>query len=394
MLTGRRATAFAGDEATLRGLLETAPDAMIVVDRAGRIVLVNAQAERLFGYDRGALLGRTMEKLLPDSCRGRHPAQVAAYMRAPRVRPMGAAAALHGRRRDGSEFPIEVSLGPFRAGDQLLVSSAIRDISERRRAEAELDAARSREQAASRAKSDFLASMSHELRTPLNAILGFGQLLQLDPGGTMTEKQLEYVGDILTAGQHLLTLVGEVLDLSGIEAGRLRLSIEPVPVAAALAEIATTMQPLADQAGLLFAVSVAEGAVAVQADPLRLRQILLNLVDNAIKYNQAGGSVTLAACPAGHGRVRFEVTDTGIGISAEGQKSLFQPFERLDPARRRADGFGVGLALSRKLVEAQGGEIGCISTPDQGSTFWFELPAAASLPEPGGKLIAFPARKP
>jgi protein-histidine pros-kinase len=350
---------------------------MVVVDRHGHIVLVNARTERMFGYDRAELLGRSLELLLPLSCRAQHEADVAAYMKAPRARPMGEAAALGGRRRDGTEFPIEVSLGPFRAGQELLVSSAIRDVTARRQFEAELEEARSRAQAANRAKSDFLASMSHELRTPLNAVLGFGELLQLDLDHTLTQRQLDYIGHVIEAGRHLLTLVNEVLDLSGVEAGRLRLSIDSVPVAEALAEVVTTMQPLADQAEIRFAVVAAESIGAVRADRVRLHQILLNLVTNAIKYNRPGGSVTLTAHASTPGRIRFEVTDTGIGISAEDQASLFQPFQRLDPARARADGFGIGLALSRKLVEAQGGEIGCSSAPGQGSTFWFELPGAA-----------------
>ena len=252
ILAGRPAVVRDDNAATLRGLLDTAPDAMIVVDRQGRIVLVNAQAERMFGYDRADLLGQSMEILLPQSCRTRHTTQVADYMAAPRPRPMGEAAALRGRRRDGTEFPIEVSLGPFRAGSELLVSSAFRDITARRKTEAELDEARSRALATNRAKSEFLANISHELRTPLNAVLGFGQLLQLDRDQTLTPKQFEHVG------HHLLTLVNEVLDLSEVEAGRLRLSIEPVPVAEALADVGTTMQPMADQAEIRFAVAPAE----------------------------------------------------------------------------------------------------------------------------------------
>ena len=362
-------------ETKFRGLLESAPDAMVIVDKEGRIALVNSETERLFGYQRLELIGQPVEQLLPTQYRTQHKKYVDDFVTAPNTRPMGFGRKLVGLRKDGTEFPVEVSLGPVQTGEEVFVSSSIRDITARRQIEAELEETHRKEQIASRAKSDFLSSMSHELRTPLNGILGFGQMLELDPTKTLTAKQHEYVGYILRSGNHLLNLVNEVLDLAGVEAGRLRLSIERVQVKDAVEHVQNVIIPLAKKAGVIFQQSIPGDVDDIRADRTRLHQVLLNLLSNAVKYNRPGGTVTLNVRPVPGGRIRFEVIDSGIGIAPERQQELFKPFQRLGAEYSGVEGHGIGLALSHKLVEAMAGTIGYIGHPGDGSTFWIELPA-------------------
>ena len=223
--------------------------------------------------------------------------------------------------------------------------------------------------------------MSHELRTPLNAIIGFAQILRRDRHGSLTPDQKEHSELILRSGQHLLNLVNEVLDLSGIEAGRLNLSPERVAVADVVSLAVATMKPVAAKVGVTL-VSDGGSAGDVRADLQRLRQVLLNLLSNAIKYNRPKGRVTINAIASGTARVRISVSDTGIGVAPEHEAQLFEPFQRLGAEHSTVEGVGIGLALSKKLVEAMGGEIGYATTPGEGSTFWVDLPTEAGTAAP------------
>jgi protein-histidine pros-kinase len=331
-------------EAKFRALLESAPDAMIIVDADGRIAVVNAAAERLFGYARAELLGRPAEVLIPF-----------------------ASDELVGVRKDGSTFPAEVSHSPLQTEDGLMVSRAIRDITARKLIEAKLVQA-------NRAKSDFLSGMSHELRTPLNAVVGFAELMQMKGADPLTDKQQEYVSHILDAGNHLLVLVTQLLDLAGIEAGRLNLTIDAIDVRGVLRNVQGLMAPLAEKAEVDLSVDFPAGIADALGDELRIRQVLINFLSNAIKYNHAGGKVTLTARETDTGDIRFSVSDTGIGIPADRREELFQPFHRLGAEHSNVTGSGIGLAYSRNVLEAMGGRLGFTSEPGKGSTFWADLP--------------------
>jgi signal transduction histidine kinase len=239
---------------------------------------------------------------------------------------------------------------------------------------AEVEAARNEAEHASRAKSEFLSRMSHELRTPLNAILGFGQLLVADDAHPLAPEQRENVQEMLQAGRHLLDLVNEMLDLTRVESGHIDLSLEPVEIAPLLQACLAQVRPLAQQRQLTLEAAAAP--CVLQADRLRLRQVLLNLLSNAIKYNRTGGRVQVSCQPVAGERIRIEVRDSGQGIAPENLARLFRPFERLESAYKGIEGAGIGLALTRRLVEGMGGEVGVSSVPGEGSTFWVVLPAA------------------
>jgi CheY-like chemotaxis protein len=271
------------------------------------------------------------------------------------------------------------------------VEGAVEDITERKQAEEAFLMAREADRA-SRAKSEFLSRMSHELRTPLNAILGFAQLLEMD---SLSPEQQKSVAYILSGGRHLLELVNEVLDIARIEAGRLTISLEPVSLPDVVGEILDLAAPLAAEMNVQFSGGEAIPDRHVLADNQRLKQVLLNLVSNAIKYNRTGGRVTLSYEATPGGRLRIKVSDTGAGIPPEQIGRLFTPFERLEADTAGIVGTGLGLALSKRLVEAMGGMIGAESTIGRGSTFWAEFPLVGRPGEPlqGDQEVQPPAAR-
>ncbi|MCW3036237.1 MAG: Histidine kinase [Actinobacteria bacterium] len=367
---------------------EQMPMGVHVVDTDGRSVFMNVAAE--------AILGEPLDpECPPEALPTRYRAYVAGTDLPYPAELTPVVRALKGERnvrvddveirRPDRTIPLEVIANPIldRAGDIVYAISAFFDLSDHNKAEEklrqaaeELEQARQQADAANQAKSEFLSRMSHELRTPLNAILGFAQLLELED---LSEQQQKSVGYVLRGGRHLLGLIDEVLDIAKIESGQLSLSIEPVVVRGVLLEIMDLAGPLA--AGRDIALDV-EGfdheSSTVLADRQRLKQVLLNLVSNAIKYNRHGGSVRLSAIPAAEGAFRLAVTDTGLGIPEEGLRKLFTAFERIGAEQTEVEGTGLGLSLSKVLVEAMGGTIGVETTVGEGSTFWFELPGQAT----------------
>ena len=352
---------------------------MVVVNQAGDIVLLNVQAEKQFGYRRDELLGQPVTNIIPEGFAERLVADELRSAEDALAQQIGTGIELTARRRDGTEFPIEIMLSPLDSADGILVTAAIRDISGRRAAEDRnraLTEQTERAQFATQAKNEFLGRMSHELRTPLNAILGFAQLLGLDG---LDGDQRESVDQILKGGRHLLELINEVLDISQIEIGQLGLSLEPVDVSEIVTNSISLVGPLGAECGVGLRSELPDGEWHILADLQRMRQVLLNLLANAVKYSPPGATATVGADRVDGGRIRITVTDTGPGIPAELLSRLFMPFDRLGAAATAVEGTGLGLALSKALVEAMGGTIGVDSTVGVGSRFWFELPGAAPV---------------
>ncbi len=367
----------------LRQVLDAAPDAMVIAGRDGRIVFANAPAARLFGYSEDEFAGLAVEALMPERFRPRHPAHVAGYVAAPHARPMGQGLDLAALRKDGGEFPAEISLAPLDTGEGMFVMAAIRDVTERRRMEEEvrergrreLEAENMRMQEASRLKSEFLANMSHEFRTPLNAIIGFAELMHDAKVGPVSADHKEYLGDILTSARHLHQLINDVLDLAKVEAGRMEFSAEAVEIPRVVREVRDILRGLAAERSVTVGDETGAAPAGVRLDPARLKQVLYNLLSNAIKFTPAGGRVRISASGAGSGRWRLAVEDTGVGIAAADLPHVFSEFARVDAgAAKRSKGAGLGLSLTRRIVEAQGGTIEAASVPGRGSLFTVTLP--------------------
>ena len=350
----------------LVSVVEQSEDAIFTTSLDGDVTSWNRGAERLYGYTPDEMIGRAMTTLVAG-------ARSDGATDAPdALGPI----AKH-RRKDGAEIDVAVTLSPLRGEDGATVGVSLiaRDVTESLRAEREALEARAEAERANHAKSEFLSRMSHELRTPLNAILGFGQLLQLDE---TDERRRENVAHILRGGNHLLDLINEVLDISRIESGTMTVSVEPVGLEEVIDEARDLVVPLANERGIHVETQLAAQPAWVAADRQRLKQVLLNLLSNAVKYNRPNGSITLAVKDGAEGRLRVLVSDSGFGIPPLLVDRLFTPFDRLGAEQSKVEGTGLGLALTKSLVEAMGGTIEVESKEGEGSTFIVDLAAAES----------------
>ena len=388
-------------EKRFRELLEAAPDAIMQVDAEGRIILLNRVTEDMFGYTRDELLGQPVEVLIPQELHARHAGHRAQYQRSPMTRSMGSGLTLEGVRKDGSRFPVEISLSPSATEEGFRVTAIIRDTTERRMAEdrlrkvreeytqrlaetnAELEMTNRELERANRLKTDFLASMSHELRTPLHTIIGFSELLAEELEGPLNPKQQRFVQHIHKDSLHLLELINDVLDISKIEADRLELRPEAFDLTALVAESLATIRSLAEAKSHTLETAL-DVPTAVEADRLRIKQVLVNLLSNAIKFTPEGGKIRVEA------RVQepflvVSVADTGIGIPNEEQGFIFDKFHQVGATTKGVrEGTGLGLAITKHLVEQHGGTIRVESRPRHGSTFLFTLPIGSADREPRG----------
>ncbi|HBM09848.1 hybrid sensor histidine kinase/response regulator [Pseudomonas sp. Choline-3u-10] len=377
------------DEERFRNVVEASPNAFVLFDHDGRIVMVNRQTELLFGYNRQELLDQPVEMLIPESMRKTYLEVRHRFGQSPESRRLGENRELFGRHRDGHLVPVEVGLSPLRSGDEHLVQAVVTDIAHRKAAERRLRDQANELMVANRYKSEFLANMSHELRTPLNSILILSDQLRQNAASNLTEKQVRHADIIHRAGHDLLQLINDVLDLAKIEAGHMQIKSEPLDLGELLAELVANLEPMAAQNGLTLKARIDEGVPAsLVSDRARLQQILRNLITNALKFTEHGSVDIHVSSQQAESAVDTEmlqicVTDTGIGIAEDQHERIFQAFQQIDGSiSRQYGGTGLGLAIARQLAEVLGGGIRLKSAPGQGSSFTVELPLkVAATPE-------------
>jgi PAS domain S-box-containing protein len=357
-------------EERYRSIFENAVVGIFETDAQARVISANPALADVLGFDHPEQLMENLSDawaLASDASRGDE------LRRLLDERGIVTGFEIEGRRRDGTAFIalLDVRTVLDERGEVRGRQGALVDITDRKRAEVSYLQAKEEAESANRAKSEFLSRMSHELRTPLNAILGFGQLLEMEE---LSERQEESVGHIVKAGRHLLDLINEVLDIARIEVGKLSVSMESVQVSAVVSDALDLVRPMADGLEVTLDSEAAHTREHVRADGQRLKQVLLNLLSNGIKYNSAGGTVTLSCRRLGDEALRITVSDDGPGIPADKLDQLFTPFERLGAEQGATEGTGLGLALSHALVEAMGGTMGVDTEPGRGSAFWVDLP--------------------
>jgi len=375
--------------------VRASPVALLIVDRRGTIRLVNAQLEHCFQYDAGELIGKPLEMLLPKRFRSVHRRHRDQYFRAPVSRTMGVALDLFGRRRDGSEFPVEVGLRPMETEEEMLVICGIADVTDRQQAMDAMQDAKEAAESANQAKSDFLANMSHEIRTPLNAVMGMTELV-LDTELTTTQR--EYLGMVMEAGDLLLTIINEILDFSKIEAGRVELDCRAFSVRDLVGDTLRALAPRAHRRELELAYVVDKNVPdQLFGDANRLRQIILNLVGNAIKFTESGEVLVRLESTArtpDDVLLRWRVIDTGIGIAEAKQALIFEAFAQSDTSTtRHYGGTGLGLTICSKLIDLMGGGIWVESKPGQGSTFSFSVRLRLATSQEASETARYDALK-
>jgi PAS domain S-box-containing protein len=383
-------------------LLEAAPDGILEVAADGAIVLSNAVAAKLFGYDRTELIGKAIEDLVPSRYRDVHVKHRAGYWAHPQTRPMGSGLALSGMRKDGTEFPVEISLSPVAYPEGFRVIAIVRDVTERKKAEEKIRAvrelytselavknqelaARNQEvEKANRLKSEFLASMSHELRTPLHTVIGFSELLLEEIEGPLNAKQKRFLGHIKQDSQHLLELINDILDLSKIEAGRLELRREEFEVTGAVEEVLASIRLPAGEKSQSVDASVAPG-ILLYADRVRFKEILYNLLSNAVKFTPEYGRIEVTGNAESETLV-ISVRDTGIGIATEQHAVIFDKFHQVGATTKGVrEGTGLGLAITKRLTELHNGSIEVRSQPGKGAMFTVRLPLDSRVSQRYGK---------
>lgn len=401
-------------DALHRAVVDTAINGIAIIDDDGIVQVFNPSGERMFGHTADEVVGRNISMLMPAPHAAKHDAHMRRYARTGERRIIGIGREVRGRRKDGTTFPLDLSVGEALAGDRRVFVGILRDISRQKayeealeRSQADLSArvdevtrlaeeagsAREEAEAASQMKSEFLAAMSHEIRTPMSGVLGMVDALE---ASGLTAEQARMATIIRQAGEDLVAILSNILDLSKIEAGRMKLEPERVALSDILDHARDLWGPRLRSKGLAFRVEDGGcGGEIVEVDARRLKQILSNLIGNAWKFTDTGEivlSVSVAERDADRMILRFSVRDSGIGIAKAQQNELFRPYSQISAMRnRRQGGTGLGLSIARKLAEAMGGEIGVESRKGDGATFWFTVAARHVAAATGRKALAPPA---
>jgi len=377
--------ALSRSEQRLQVVLDTAATGIITIDEKGTIETFNPSAEEIFGYAAEKIIGKNVRTLMPPPDQEQHNGYLKHYLETGEKKIMGNGREVEGRRKDGTTFPMHLAISEavLDDGDKRLFTGIVTDITQRKRAEEALQAAKEAAEIATRTKSEFLATMSHEIRTPMNGVIGMAGLLL---GTQLDDEQRKYAETVRSSADCLLTIINDILDFSKLEAGKLELEFVDFNLVEIVENVAELLGPQATGKGIDFVTFFAPDVPAfVRGDPSRLRQILMNLAGNAVKFTEKGSvaiGVNVVAQSKLSFRLRFEVLDSGIGISKEAQRHLFKKFTQADSSTtRRYGGTGLGLAICRQLIGLMEGEIDVESTSGAGSNFWFEIPLGRRMKE-------------
>ncbi|MDA0681600.1 MAG: PAS domain S-box protein [Proteobacteria bacterium] len=361
-------------EAYFRNVLESAPDAMVIIDHHGRIAVVNGQAEKMFGHTRKQMLGQEIEMLLPGAIRDRHISHRARFAANPTLRPMGTDLDLRGLRRDGSEFPVEISLSPFTSASGAFISSVIRDVTSRKEMEDELIEARHEAERANKANTAFLAAASHDLRQPVQALSLLNGALRRTVHDSLA---LEMIASQQNSLDAMTNLLNSLLDISRLDAGKVEPEYEEFRIQRLVDRLFAEFSRQAKHKGLRFKADSCD--TIVRSDPNLLSEIIQNFVSNAIRYTDKG-SVKLS-CRSTEGKFWIDVTDSGIGIDPLRIDEIFLEFHQIKTPGAENEGFGLGLAIVKRLADLLGHEISVVSEPGNGSTFSIQLPVVSGKPK-------------
>ena len=375
-------------------IMDTAAEGIITSDISGTIESFNHASEDIFGFTAKEIIGKNIDLLIPGSLKHKHSEYVDKYIETGQSEIVGVGREVQAQRKDGSVFPASIAISDMQFNHKRIFTAIIHDITPIKENESALIEAKEEAEKADLVKSEFLSSMSHDLRTPLNAVLGYGQLLEGNPSEPLTKDQSEYVEQILNGGKHLLNLINDILDLAKIEADKVELFIEELDLHSILDECIILIQPLAEEHNIQINDNYKnQDNKFIKADNTRIKQILLNILSNAIKYNKKNGSITIEHQIIDKNKLRINIKDTGLGIADDKQINMFTPFFRVNANNSSAEGTGIGLTISKKLIEIMNGSINFVSKIGKGSTFWIEIPLIERVENQQDNLITNQSNK-